>query len=81
MSNDKDNTQIKKEVLQWQNKLRPDHQAFIAHLEDHLKHFKEDLFTNPGEIGIITNEGTAAVKEAIQFFKKWEGFRETRDGQ
>ncbi len=62
--------QLKIDVLNEHNKLRADPKSFIPHLENHLKYFKGDVYTRPGEIGIQTNEGKAAVNEAINYLKK-----------
>ena len=61
---------LKQEILDEHNKLRANPQSFIPILENHLKYFKGDVFTKPGEIGIQTNEGKPAVTEAINFLKK-----------
>ena len=65
-----DHTNLKEELIQCHNELRTDPKGFIKHLEDHLKLFKGMVFNYPGEIGIRTNEGPAAVKEAIAFLSK-----------
>jgi len=65
-----DYEKLKYEVLAVQNDLRTNPQGFITHLENHLKLFKGNICYYPGEIGLMTNEGVAAVKEAINFLKK-----------
>ena len=65
-----DHSKLIYEVLAVQNDLRTNPQGFIRHLENHIKLFKGNVFYYPGEIAIMTNEGVAAVKEAIHFLEK-----------
>lgn len=71
-SNDQtiDYEKLKKEVFIENNNLRKNPSSFIPALQEHLKLFKGKVYTKPGEIGIVTQEGTKAVEEAIAFLKK-----------
>ena len=59
--------------LDWQvfeetNRLRTDPQSFIPYLEERLQYFDGNGLYLPGSnMGLITNEGPAAVQEAIEF--------------
>lgn len=52
------------------NIARTDPGKYIGYLEDYRKNFKGNFVTLPNLSAIQTNEGTAAVDEAIAFLKK-----------
>ena len=56
-----------KEVHKIVNQLRKDPNSFIKHLEDFLKRFEGNskIYKNLSGDRISTNEGKAAIKEAI----------------
>ena len=58
------------EAAKVQNQLRKDPKSFIPKLEAKLPHFKGKNYAPPGKITLVTNEGPAAIKEAIEFLKK-----------
>lgn len=62
-------SQIEQEILNEINIARQNPQAYISHLEAFKKLFQGKNVEYP-EITMITNEGTAAVDEAINFLKK-----------
>ena len=50
--------------------MRTDPTYFISYLEELLPYFDDDnILWLPGEIGLITREGTAAVQEGIEFLQ------------
>ena len=52
------------------NRMRTDPTYFISYLEERLQYFDENnILWLPGEIGLITQEGTAAVEEGIEFLQ------------
>ena len=52
------------------NRMRTDPTYFISYLEELLPYFDDDnILWLPGEIGLITREGTAAVQEGIEFLQ------------
>lgn len=53
-----------------QNILRAFPAFTVELLTDYLKFFKGDIFLRPGGINLRTNEGAAAVNEAIGVLKK-----------
>ena len=50
------------EVLNVHNKLRTDPKHYISALEDMASCFNGNMFSKPGRITLVTNEGVAAVK-------------------
>jgi hypothetical protein len=51
-------------MLEWHNKARTDPTSLVAELEEMLTHFggtDDKVYTAPGQIGIVTNEGKPAV--------------------
>lgn len=52
------------------NKVRQTPQSYVPLLENLLKYFKGNVLSLPGKIPLETNEGAAAIKEAINFLKK-----------
>lgn len=67
---------LRNEVIKEHNNIRKNPSSYIPYLEEQLKYFKGNVFTRPGEISIQTNEGTAVVKEAIEFLKKQQPIKE-----
>ena len=61
--------EIESELFQLHNELRTKPQNFLPKLRDLLPHFKDKVFTIPGEEPIQTFEGITAVEEAIDFLK------------
>jgi len=53
-----------------QNKVRSNPKSFIPLLEERLTLFKGNVWKKPGKTGIVTQEGTAVVKECIEYLKK-----------
>ena len=52
------------------NRIRTDPTYFISYLEERLPYFDEDnILWLPGEYGLITQEGAAAVEEGIEFLQ------------
>ena len=57
-------------MLEWHNKARTDPSSLIPDLTAMLAHFggtDDKVYTVPGGPSIVTNEGKAAVNEAITF--------------
>ncbi len=65
-------TTIESQLLAEMNRLRKDPAAFVAVLEEYKSHFKGNRLEMPGEIALMTNEGAAAVEEAIDFVRSAE---------
>ncbi|CDW89935.1 UNKNOWN [Stylonychia lemnae] len=61
--------QIDQDILEFTNKIRANPKEMIPHLEKILATFEGDVMYIDGQIGIQTNEGPAAVQEAIEFAK------------
>ena len=61
--------EIETELFQLHNELRTKPQNFLPKLRDLLPHFKDKVFTIPGEEPIQTFEGVSAIEEAINFIK------------
>ena len=56
------------DVFEVTNQLRTDPQSFIPYLEERLMYFNGDiLYLHGSNMGLMTNEGPAAVHEAIEF--------------
>ena len=53
------------EIFAVQNRVREDPRVLVPYLEDMLSRFDGNLLIRPGEPSLRTNEGPAAVKEAI----------------
>lgn len=66
------------EIFHAQNRIRKNPWSFIPLLEEKLKFFEGNTLYIPGEIPLITNEGPAAVKEAIDFLKNQKNLPEFR---
>jgi hypothetical protein len=59
-------------MLLWHNKARTDPKSLVPELEAMLLLFAgtdDKVYTVPGKTSIVTNEGKAAVTEAITFLK------------
>ena len=56
-------------VLEELNKARTNPKAYAQKLREYLKYYSGTLLKIPGEIAIRTNEGPAAVEEAIRFLE------------
>ena len=54
------------------NQLRTDPTSFIEYLENRLQYFDGDILWLPGRNGLRTNEGPAAVEEAIEYLQSVE---------
>ena len=68
--------EIESELFQLHNELRTKPQNFLPKLRDLLPHFKDKVFTIPGEEPIQTFEGITAVEEAIDFLKSQKPVKE-----
>lgn len=73
-----DYSKLAKEVYIAQNRLRKDPASFIPLLEEKLKYFEGKTLKIPGEIALVTNEGPAAVKEAIQHLRNQKSLPELK---
>jgi len=52
------------------NEMRTNPTYFIPYLEERLQYFDEaNILWLPGEVGLRTNEGAAAVEEGIKFLQ------------
>ena len=60
------------EFLKEVNRIRTDPLSYIPYLEEKLKYFKGNIYGQPGEIPLETQEGPKAVTDAINFLKKQE---------
>ena len=50
--------------------MRTDPTYFVPYLEERLTYFDDaNILWLPGETGLITREGTAAVEEGIEFLQ------------
>lgn len=63
------NSDMEKAVLEELNLARRDPQNYVRYLEEYRKLYKGNTIFNPNFERIETNEGTAAVDEAIAFLK------------
>ena len=54
-------------MLQEVNKVRSNPQSFIPVLKAKLGKFKGNILWSPGMVGLMTDEGEAAIHEAIKF--------------
>lgn len=64
-------SETEKQVIAELNRLRKDPARFAKeNLEPMLKYFSGNQYKKPGEVTMITTEGAAAVKEAIQVLLK-----------
>ena len=68
--------EIESELFQLHNELRTKPQNFLPKLRDLLPHFKDKIFSIPGEDPIQTFEGITAVEEAIDFLKTQKPVKE-----
>jgi uncharacterized protein YkwD len=59
-----------KDVFDELNRLRADPASYIPVLETYRSRFKGKRVYIPGEVTLVTNEGPAAVDEAIEYLKK-----------
>ena len=57
------------EVLKEINAARTDPSAYAAHLAPMLKLYEGKLLRRPGEVALMTQEGVAAVEEAVRFLQ------------
>lgn len=65
-----DNTTVSEtDLLSEINSLRTKPAAYVQYLEAMLPHFNGKLYEEPGQTPLLTNEGAAAVQEAIVFLK------------
>lgn len=61
---------FEREILEQTNRARTDPAAFARELEQLLRYFDGDVIRRPGQsVGLRTNEGPAAVQEAIRFLR------------
>lgn len=60
------------EFIKEVNRIRTQPQSYIPYLEEKIKYFKGNIYEQPGEIPLETQEGAKAVTEAINFLKKQE---------
>ena len=59
------------------NKLRKDPRSFIPYLQTRLSNFRDNTVWTPGvSCGETTNEGPAAVREAITFLENMQPISE-----
>jgi uncharacterized protein YkwD len=56
-------------ILDEINVARNDPQKYIGYLEEYRKLFKDNMLYIPGAVPLVTNEGVAAVDDAINFLK------------
>ena len=61
---------IQTEILEASSRIRTHPDEYISILEDMVGWFKGNTMNRPGRIGLDTEEGPKAVKEAIKFLKK-----------
>lgn len=59
-----------KEAIAATSKMRTDPQSFVPILEQMLGWFDGNTMWEPGQTGLMTNEGPSAVQEAIDFLKR-----------
>ena len=64
------NRDLKEQILETINLARTKPSKMAAILNGYLKHFKGKIFKYPGITPISTNEGKAAVEDAIAFLEK-----------
>ena len=64
------NRDLKEQILETINLARTKPSKMAAILNGYLKHFKGKIFKYPGITPISTNEGEAAVEDAIAFLEK-----------
>jgi len=61
---------LKTEIFNEHNKIRKNPKSYIPILEKHLTYFKDDVMYKPNDpVGIMTQEGSKAFKECINFLK------------
>lgn len=66
-----DYTKLEQEIVDLLNKVRKDPQSILPKLKAMLPCFKDNYYKIPGtNMNIITNEGPAAVEDAIDFLAK-----------
>jgi len=66
----KDWREFDKEIFEIQNKIRGNPRAFINYLEKCLERFDDKvLYCEDRSSGVMTHEGPAAYKDAIEFLK------------
>lgn len=69
-----DFTKLSNHVFEVLNKLRTDPRSFIPELTTMKTHFKSNEYRNPSlDYSVWTEEGVAAVEDAIQFLLKASG--------
>ncbi len=63
---------LEEEVLNEINLARTNPKQYLSFLEGQRRLFKGNLFERPGEIPVITQEGVAALDEAIHYLRSAE---------
>jgi uncharacterized protein YkwD len=63
-------TQTEKDVIHELNKVRTNPQQYIRYIQDERAYYQGNRIKKPGEIAIVTNEGTAAMDECIDVLEK-----------
>ncbi|HEY0547628.1 MAG TPA: CAP domain-containing protein, partial [Pyrinomonadaceae bacterium] len=58
-----------KDLVREINLLRSNPQAYVAYLEQAKKYYKGKTYQPPGQSGLVTDEGAAAVDDAISFLR------------
>ena len=64
-----DYEEIAEEIFKEQNEVRKNPKSYIQKLQNSLKCYSNNILFREGEIPIQTNEGEAAVQEAINFLQ------------
>eukprot|EP01017_Pseudomicrothorax_dubius_P047606 TRINITY_DN8571_c0_g6_i2.p1 TRINITY_DN8571_c0_g6~~TRINITY_DN8571_c0_g6_i2.p1 ORF type:complete len:189 (-),score=35.94 TRINITY_DN8571_c0_g6_i2:61-627(-) len=67
---DAGHSEFERKVFNLLNEGRKNPKTFIPKLNEMKKHFNGNLLSIPGRTGLMTNEGVAAVDEAIAFLGK-----------
>jgi len=62
-------TQVDKDIFALLNKVRADPPSFVPSLQKLLEQFDNDVLKREGKTNLRTNEGTKAVKEAIEYLQ------------
>ena len=62
--------ELDKEIFELQNRARANPRVLVPHLQEMLSHFEGTLLKMPGKMAMRTNEGKAAVDEAIECLNK-----------
>jgi hypothetical protein len=63
-------SQHEKDAFNVQNEVRTNPGKYIEYLEKRIRQFQGKVLRVPGKIGMRTNEGPAALMEAIKFLRK-----------